>query len=111
MEGRLEALKTLIGESGSEKDALLMQIITMVESQILDYINHESLPSALESVLLLICVEYYKSSYQQADKVASITRGDVSISYDKGGSGLVSSSGDGFFGWKTMLNSYRRLRK
>lgn len=118
MKARLDALKALLGIVGDEKDTQLKALIKMVEARVLSYINHTEMPKALEDVFVLICAEFYKANTVASDadssqKVASISRGDVTISYDNSAANSASSltsQGDGFFGWRSVLQEHRRLR-
>lgn len=114
-------LKGALGISGFDKDGLLEFVLRAAEAQVLAYINHPVLPEGLESVLVLIAASYWKSAglggaQAAAGPMASVKRGDVTVSYASAGGAEASAStfglggGDGFFGWRTALNTYRKLR-
>ena len=117
---RLRKVKALLGIETSDKDILLEIAIETVESQVLAYISHDILPTALEKSLLLMVVSYWKGAglgtTQVTAPVASVKRGDVSTSFatqagvDATASTFGFGSGDGFFGWRTTLNRYRKVR-
>ena len=82
----------------------------------------DELPLELENVLAVMCVSYYKAAglgttAAAPGAVSSVKRGDVQTSFavGSGSSGsagtfnLGNDNGD-FFGWKTVLNEYRKLR-
>lgn len=119
---RLTKVKVLLGITGTDQDDILTFVIQTIEEMILGYINQDTLPTPLEKVLVVMSVSYYKSAglgntAAAVGPVASVKRGDVTTSFANasGASGssqtfnLGSDSGD-FFGWKTVLNEYRKLR-
>jgi len=118
---RLTQLKTALGLSGNEKDAHLSFVLEVTEEQVLSYIHHETLPEKLERTLILIAAAYWKaagfgSEQTASGPVTSVTRGDVTTSFAAPGGADASAGtfglggGDGFFGWRTVLNAYRKLR-
>lgn len=119
---RLSKVKTLLGITTEDQDAVLEFVIQTVESMVLRYINQDELPDTLENALIVMCVSYYKSaglgdSSATVGPVSSVKRGDVQTSFatDSGSSGssntfnLGADNGE-FFGWKTVLNEYRKVR-
>ena len=121
MEDRLSRLKAVLGITDAEKDSLLTFAMQATEDQILAYINQDKLPSGLERVLVLMAGSYWKGAGLGNDQtapgpVASVKRGDVSTSYASSSGAEATAatfglgSGDGFYGWKTALNAYRKLR-
>lgn len=119
---RLSKVKALLGITGTEKDDLIMFVIETVEDLVLSYINQDTLPAPLEKPLIVMCVSYYKAAglgttQAAVGPVASVKRGDVTTSFSNasGASGSASTfnlgaEGDDFFGWRTVLNEYRKLR-
>ena len=121
-EERLEHLRLILGiDVGSVKDIQLEFELDFVEDQILTYINQESLPEKLERPLLMIAAAHWKSAGYGSEQAApgpitSVKRGDVTTSFAAAAGADASSGtfglggGDGFFGWRTTLNAYRKLR-
>ena len=121
-EERLNQLRLILGiDSGSVKDIQLEFELDFVEDQILTYINQESLPEKLERPLLMIAAAHWKSAGYGSEQAApgpvtSVKRGDVTTSFAAAAGADASSGtfglggGDGFFGWRTTLNAYRKLR-
>ena len=119
---RLDAVKMLLGINNDESDEMLIFVIQAVEQMVLNYINHETLPKELENPLIYICVSYYKAAglgtaEAARGPVASVKRGEVQTSFttSSGSSGSASTfnlgaDGYDFFGWRTTLDSFRRLR-
>lgn len=118
----LTMVKRLLGISDGSLDDILEFIIQTIEGQVLRYINWDFLPDELQRMLVIMVVSYYKSAglgnaEAAAGQVSSVKRGDVSTSFatTAGSSGSASTfnlgadNGD-FFGWKTVLNEYRKLR-
>lgn len=119
--GRLEQLKMLLGVTDDAKDAQLTFELELVEGQILAYINHDTLPEALERTLTAIAAAHWRSAGYGSEQaatgpVASVKRGDVTTSFavasgaDAGAGTFGLGGGDGFFGWRTVLNAFRKLR-
>lgn len=119
---RLSKVKNLLGILSEEQDDILEFVIHTVEDQVLSYINQDLLPKELERVLVVMSVSYYKSAglgnaSAAVGPISSIKRGDVQTTFATG-SGTSGSSNtfnlgsdsDEFFGWKTVLNEYRKLR-
>ena len=119
---RLDAVKMLLGINNDESDGILNYVIQTVEQMVLNYINHETLPKELENPLVYMCVSYYKAAglgtaEAARGPVSSVTRGDVQTSFatSSGSSGSAATfnlgeDGNDFFGWRTTLNQFRRMR-
>lgn len=118
---RLANLKTILGITGNEKDNQLSFVLNVTEDQVLSYIHHETLPENLERTLILIAAAYWKTAgfgneQTASGPVTSVKRGDVTTSFAATGGADASAGtfglgvGDGFFGWRTALNAYRKLR-
>lgn len=118
---RLEALKLLLGIRGGERDELLHFALGAVEDQILAYTGQEALPQALERPLVLMAASYYKGAALGTTEaapgpVASVSRGNVSTSFAVSAGGEIAggtfglSDGDGFFGWRSTLDRFRKAR-
>ena len=118
----LQKVKALLGITTEDQDDVLEYVIQTVQTLVLRYINWDELPLELENVLAVMCVSYYKAAGLGTTAAApgaasSVKRGDVQTSFavGSGSSGsagtfnLGNDNGD-FFGWKTVLNEYRKLR-
>ncbi|KAF5056843.1 hypothetical protein DSECCO2_362910 [anaerobic digester metagenome] len=121
MEERLSQLKVVLGITGEEKDDLLKFALGTVEDQVLAYIKQDTIPSGLERTLILMTASYWKGAgigneQTAAGPVSSVNRGDVSTSFASAAGAEATAGtfglggGDGFFGWRTALNAYRKLR-
>ena len=121
-DSRLSKVKALLWIQTEDHDAILEYVIQTVEKMVLRYINWDTLPEDLENVLVVMCVSYYKSaglgnSSATTGPVASVKRGDVQTTFatGSGSSGSANTFNLGadngeFFGWKTVLNEYRKVR-
>lgn len=121
-DSRLSKVKALLGIQTEDHDAILEYVIQTVEKMVLRYINWDTLPEDLENVMVVMCVSYYKSaglgnSSATTSPVASVKRGDVQTTFatGSGSSGSANTFNLGadngeFFGWKTVLNEYRKVR-
>ncbi|WP_050698616.1 phage head-tail connector protein [Anaeromassilibacillus senegalensis] len=119
---RLSKVKALLGITGTDQDDLLLFVVQTTEEMVLAYINQDTLPAPLEKVLVVMCVSYYKAAglgttQAAVGPVSSIKRGDVQTSFANasGASGSASTfnlgaDGQDFFGWRTVLNNFRKLR-
>ena len=121
-DSRLSKVKALLGIQTEDHDAILEYVIQTVEKMVLRYINWDTIPEDLENVLVVMCVSYYKSaglgnSSATTGPVTSVKRGDVQTTFatGSGSSGSANTFNLGadngeFFGWKTVLNEYRKVR-
>ena len=118
-EARLLRLKTLLGIEDGSQDPVLSLTIQTAEEMVLAYLNRDALPPELENIFLLICAAYWKgAALGQAEgssgPVSSVKRGDVTISFaaagETGGNTFSLGGGDGFFGWRTALDGFRKVR-
>ena len=119
---RTSKIKALLGITGDSQDHIIQFVVETVEDMVLSYINQDTLPAKLERVLVVMCVSYYKaaglgSTQAATGPVSSVRRGDVQTSFatPSGASGSaqtfnLGSQADDFFGWRTALNGYRKLR-
>ena len=118
----LQKVKALLGINGTDQDEVLLFVVQTVEDLVLSYINQDTLPAPLENALIVMCVSYYKAAglgttQAAVGPVASVKRGDVTTSFANasGASGSASTfnlgaDGQDFFGWRTVLNEYRKVR-
>lgn len=117
MEQRLSWLKAVLGIEDMARDELLIFVLQTVEGQILAYIGHDTLPQGLERPAVLMAASYWKGGGLGSDQAApgavtSVSRGDVSTSFAAQEEGTFGLGGeDSFFGWRTTLDGYRRLRR
>ena len=114
--------RALLGINGTDQDEVLLFVVQTVEDLVLSYINQDTLPAPLENALIVMCVSYYKAAglgttQAAVGPVASVKRGDVTTSFANasGASGSASTfnlgaDGQDFFGWRTVLNEYRKVR-
>lgn len=121
-DSRLSKVKALLGINGTDQDEVLLFVVQTVEDLVLSYINQDTLPAPLENALIVMCVSYYKAAglgttQAAVGPVASVKRGDVTTSFANasGASGSASTfnlgaDGQDFFGWRTVLNEYRKVR-
>lgn len=121
-DSRLSKVKALLGITTTDQDDVLEFVIQTVEDMVLSYINQDTLPAPLENALIVMCASYYKAAglgttQAAVGPVASVKRGDVTTSFANasGASGSASTfnlgaDGQDFFGWRTVLNEYRKVR-
>lgn len=75
----LEQIKILLGITDTESDALLGIMIDDARSAIISYLNRKDFPDGLNFAIRDMVVKAYKESVLGG--VASVSRGDTSISY------------------------------
>lgn len=117
---RLQALKLVLGIRDGAQDELLGFALDAVEDQTLAYTGLDAIPAPLERPLVLMAAGYCKSAALGSTEtapgpVASVSRGNVSTSFAVPAGGEAAgtfglSSGDGFFGWRSTLDRYRKVR-
>ncbi len=118
---RLQTLKLVLGIQDEQQDELLGFALGAVEDQALAYTGLEAIPAALERPLVLMAASYYKgaalgSTEAAPGPVASVSRGNISTSFavsagEEATAGTFGlSAGDGFFGWRSTLDRYRKVR-
>lgn len=116
-EERLAKVKLALGYTGSDKDGQILWALEAVEQSILNYIHHDALPAELETALIQMCASYCGASgivpSPATGAVTSVKRGDVTTSFAApvtAASPADLAGGSDFFGWRTLLNSFRRVR-
>ena len=110
----LQKAKTLLGITTEDQDDVLEYVIQTVQTLVLRYINWDELPMELENVLAVMCVSYYKAAglgttAAAPGAVSSVKRGDVQTNFGAEKT-AVDLSGNGFFGYRAMLDPFRKLR-
>lgn len=118
----LTMVKRLLGITDDSEDDVLTFIIQTIEGQVLRYINWDTLPDELQNILVVMVVSYYKSAglgdtAAATGPIASVKRGDVTTSFatSSAASGSANTFNMGadngeFFGWRTVLNEWRKVR-
>ena len=115
--GRVERLREILGPDVPEKNDMLAFTLQLVEERVLSYINHPTLPPELEMTFLAITAAYYRLAKPGTEStgtgaVTSVKRGDVQTTFADGSQAMFNlSEGGDFFGWRSVLNGYRRLRR
>ena len=113
---RVALLRELLGIKDEASDNMLAFTLQFVESRVLSYINDDHIPEKLETTLLAIAAAYYKAAQPGTDAVGtgaitSVKRGDVQTTFaDASGAAFNLTDGGDFFGWRSVLNEYRKLR-
>jgi len=107
----LAKLKILLGIDGDSEDAVLAFCLDFATQAVLAYCNLDELPSALEWTVTAMAADKYRmEGYGKKEApmgaVASLSQGDVSVSYKDAASqdtsGLLKN-------YTTILNRFRRL--
>ena len=107
----LAKLKILLGIDGDSEDAVLAFCLDFATQAVLAYCNLDELPSALEWTVTAMAADKYRmEGYGKKEApmgaVASLSQGDVSVSYkdatSQDTSGLLKN-------YTTILNRFRRL--
>lgn len=105
----LESLKSLLPNAD---EAVLAVVVEAVVQAILNYINHDVLPAELKTAAVLICKAYYHNGGFDGTlaDVTSVKRGDVQTNFGAAKNAVSLGDGGDFFGYKTMLAPFRRVR-
>lgn len=108
MERVLERLKSLLPDAD---EGLLGFVAESTVRQILNYINHDELPQELETAAVLISRAYWdKGGFGGNNQtVTSVKRGDVQTNFSAEKT-TADLDGAGFFGYRSMLVPFRKLR-
>lgn len=104
----LESLAALL--PGADEAAIGI-VTEAVVQQILNYTNLDELPEQLVTPAVLIAKAYWKAGGfdGSAQTVTAVKRGDVQTSFGAEKT-AVDLAGSGFFGYKAMLDPFRKLR-
>ncbi len=96
----LLGLSTPDGRSGFALETTLREILT--------YLHRDMLPEELDNIWLLLTVAQWKEGiFGPSLAVSSLSRGDVSTTFTT----PSQRNGDGFYGYKGVLDGYRKLRR
>lgn len=107
--------KLMLGLS-DEKDNLLQLAVDAVLDRTIGYLNTEGLPDRLVSCVALMAVSYWRNAGLGQEKAAagavtSVKRGDVQTTFAALTAGDSAVAGmDDFFGWRSVLNTYRKVK-
>lgn len=117
METYLNKLKALLGipSDDTSKDLQLSFALTFVTDAIKSYCNITDIPADLESVVLQMAEDYYRSKYPeefpQAQAVQSVKRGDVTTTFGAAKASVKAGPGAAFVqNYAAQLNAFRKLR-
>ena len=112
----LDELKGLLNIP-AENEELLDFIYGAVNQKVLNYINHETLPKALEYDVKLIVMACYKNftsfleNEKDAGNLTKVKRGDTEYDYEAVNIQVYNMlESNDFFGYKVSLNAFRKLR-
>lgn len=112
---RIARLRETLGINDDASDSLLAFVLELVERRILSYIHAEQIPEGLEFALLAIAASYWRQAKPGNEEmpvgaVTAVKRGDVQTNFASAANAVFDTAGgDGFFGWRSVLNDYRRL--
>lgn len=112
---RVPRLRETLGIEEGDSDSLLAFVLELVERRILSYIHAAQMPEGLEFALLAIAASYWRQAKPGSDEtpvgaVTAVKRGDVQTNFASAANAVFDTEGgDGFFGWRSVLNDYRRL--
>lgn len=106
VERQIPAMEELLGLSAPDGRTGFALEASLVE--ILTYLHCDTLPKALENTWLLITVAQWKEGlFGGSLAVSSLSRGDVSTTFTTPN----QRNSDGFYGYKAILDCYRKLRR
>ena len=113
-----QKLKLLLGITGEEQDGVLTFVLDSVTDLVLNYCHLDEIPPRLENIVVRMAADLYRSEgYGQTaapQAAQSVTRGDVTVSYDSNASAAAEITGAGkslLDDYRAQLNAFRRLRR
>lgn len=97
----------------SADEAVLRFVAEASMQQILNYINCAELPAELLTAAVLISKAYYSRGgfSGETGDITSVKRGDVQTSFGAAKTAVSFGDNGDFFGYREMLNPFRRIRK
>lgn len=106
VEQQVPRLELLLGLNAPDSRSEVALETTL--QQIATYLHCDSLPKELDNIWLLITVAQWKEGlFGGSLAVSSLSRGDVSTTFTT----PSQRNGDGFYGYKSTLDGYRKLRR
>ncbi len=110
---RVEKLKLLLNQKGTEHDGYLELLLEMLMEQAMIYIGRAGrpAPAGLETVVLSMAAEYVRQNQLAGTEsaVKSVSRGDTSISYNV--ADLSAAAMGDFIGlYDSLLRPFMRVK-
>ena len=110
----LEKVKMLLGISDTSKDDILSLILEIIQDEVKNYCHIEEIPKRLETIVVRMAVDLYRSEgYGTGTKpltVSSVSRGDVSTSFDTSSAGGLSGVKSVVDDYAAQLQAFRQMR-
>ncbi|TVX91896.1 phage head-tail connector protein [Paenibacillus agilis] len=110
----LTKLKQVLGITGTEQDSLLQLVLETVCDEIFNYCNLDQMPVLLENVAVRMAADMWRSerygSEQLPPAAKSVSRGDVSTSFDTKPIGDIRGVKDIVDNYKVQLQAFRKPR-
>lgn len=100
----LDTIKELFNIKDSNQDELLSFYINLVEDEIKNYCNIDSIPKGLENLKIRMVIDVYNREF---NNVSSIKRGDTQIVYINTNNIIDKSFVKDYY---LQLNQFKRLR-
>ncbi|MEA4972926.1 MAG: hypothetical protein VB119_07055 [Candidatus Metalachnospira sp.] len=104
-------LKKLVGGQSTDSPFLFEFTVDKAWNMICSYCNIDTVPDALETTLLSMCIDIYRTenygSKEEKSSVKSISEGEASVSYASAYSSNPSS--EFLKDYKSQLNKYRKV--
>lgn len=111
MTERVTLLNKLVG--GEADPDILQFVLAKGQDMILNYCRIKELPSALENVLINMCVDLYRAEQlgksQVTGTVKSVTEGDVSVTYTSATNVSENKGMEFLKDYTKQLDRYRRM--
>lgn len=107
----VSSIKKLVGEQLTDNTFYFEFTVDKVLNMVCDYCNIDTVPDGLETTVLSMCVDIYRTeNYGNAEEkstVKSVSEGDVSVSYAPACSNNPST--EFLKDYKSQLNKYRKV--
>ena len=109
---KINKLHILLGIAEGEKEEILGFVLDKTSDMICNYCRRESVPAALETVQLNMCVDMYRAESLGQENaqgiVKSISEGDVSVSFGSASAVSENPSMEFLKSYEVQLNRFRK---
>jgi len=106
----IRVAKTLLGDDGTEKDAIYQIYADKLILDVLDYCNREDFPQALVYTCADLLVKRYDDSSSDTNGLKSVKMDDTEFQFNVPAATAGTSADADFASIRNKLNLYRKIR-